>query len=71
MHGFRATLRTWAQEKKFAWEIAEQILAHDIVGDTVQKAYIRAQAFEGCKALLDAWATYAEGGTVIPFKVAP
>ncbi len=57
VHGFRATLRTWAGDRGFAWEVAEAVLAH-ARGDETSQSYDRAEMLERRAELLDAWAAF-------------
>ena len=70
VHGFRSTFRTWATEKtNFASELAEAALAH-LIGDETERAYNRTDILERRRALMDAWAAFANGasgGNVVPF----
>jgi integrase len=62
-HGFRSTFRDWCSESARAdFEIAEAALAHS-VGTTVARAYARSDLFERRRALMEAWARYATGGS--------
>ena len=60
VHGFRASFRTWALEQTDApWAVAEAALAHSL-GDSVQQAYIRGDAYTKRRKLMDHWAQYLE-----------
>jgi integrase len=62
-HGFRSSFRDWCSESARAdFEIAEAALAHS-VGTTVARAYARSDLFERRRALMEAWARFAVGGT--------
>jgi integrase len=57
-HGFRSTFRDWAGDRTtFAREIAEAALAHS-VGNEVERAYRRGDAFDKRRRLMEAWADY-------------
>jgi integrase len=57
-HGFRASFRTWAQERtSFPDIVAEMALAHSVGSETV-KAYRRGELMDKRRKLLDAWAVY-------------
>jgi len=57
-HGFRATFKTWAQERtRFPREVIEKALAHT-VGDETEQAYDRGDLFEKRRQLMEAWAGY-------------
>jgi integrase len=61
VHGFRATLRTWAAEQtNFPREICELALGHIAKGQ-VEAAYWRGTATEKCRALLESWARFCSG----------
>jgi len=57
-HGFRASFRTWAQERtNFPWELCELSLGHK-VGDQVERAYARGDALKKRVAIMQQWATF-------------
>jgi integrase len=57
-HGCRSSFRTWAQEQtNFPWELAEMSLGHT-VGDKVERAYARGDAFKKRIAIMQAWADF-------------
>jgi integrase len=61
-HGMRSTFRNWAHDlTSFHPKIAEQALAHRNP-DRVEAAYLRSTAFQKRAQLMQAWATYCEGG---------
>ncbi len=60
VHGFRASFRTWAlEETDTPWAVCEAALAHSL-GDSVQQAYIRGDAFAKRRKLMDQWAQFLE-----------
>ena len=60
VHGFRASFRTWALEQTDTpWAVAEAALAHGL-GDSVQQAYIRGDAYQKRRKLMDRWALFLE-----------
>ena len=60
VHGFRASFRTWAlEETDTPWAVAEAALAHGL-GDSVQQAYIRGDAFAKRRKLMNEWALFLE-----------
>jgi len=68
-HGFRASFRTWAQERtNFPWELCELVLGHK-VGDQVERAYARGDALKKRIAIMQQWANFlarpAKSGTVV------
>lgn len=57
-HGFRSTFRDWAGERtNHPREVAEAALAHAI-GDKVEAAYRRGDAFEKRRVMMQAWADF-------------
>jgi integrase len=56
-HGFRASLRDWADERGVEHLVAERCLGHRI-GNHVQVAYLRNDAFERRAAVLADWARF-------------
>jgi integrase len=63
VHGFRSTFRDWCSESAHAdREVAEAALSH-ATGNEVERAYARSDLVERRRALMEAWARYAIGGT--------
>jgi integrase len=64
VHGFRATFRTWAQERMptMPEPVAEAALAHE-VPDAVVRAYARSSFVEMRRTLLEAWSDFCNGQT--------
>jgi integrase len=59
-HGFRATLKTWADEAAtFPHAVVEMALGH-AVGNAVERAYRRTDLLDMRRKLMDAWAAYCE-----------
>ncbi len=57
-HGFRSSFRDWAREQtRFPREIAEAALAH-VIGDSTEQAYVRGDALDKRRRMMDAWARY-------------
>ncbi len=55
VHGFRSTFRDWAGDHtNFTREVVEAALSHS-VGNAVERAYRRSDAFEKRRRLMDAW----------------
>lgn len=73
VHGFRSTFRDWVGDcTTFSRELAESAL-HHVVGDAVEKAYRRSDAFHPRKPLMDAWGRYCAGesaAVVVPMPEA-
>jgi len=58
VHGFRASFRTWALEQTDTpWAVAEAALAHSL-GNSVQQAYIRGDAYSKRRKLMSQWAQF-------------
>ncbi len=72
-HGFRSTFRDWTVERtSFSREVTERAMAH-AVGDKTEAAYLRSDAFEKRRRLMDMWATYCttkpqKEGKVVAFR---
>jgi integrase len=61
VHGFRTSFRNWgAEQTSFDFYLLEMCLAH-AVGNTVTRAYLRGDALEKRRIIMDAWASYCEG----------
>ena len=59
-HGFRASFRTWAQERtNVPREVCEAALAHTLK-DKAEAAYARSDLFERRRELMDRWARYLD-----------
>jgi integrase len=59
-HGFRATLKTWADEvATFPHAVVEMALGH-AVGNAVERAYRRTDMLDMRRKLMDAWAAHCE-----------
>ncbi|WP_370931023.1 tyrosine-type recombinase/integrase [Bartonella sp. DGB1] len=57
-HGFRSSLRNWlAEELKAPYEIAETILSH-VIGQKVQRAYLRTDFLEQRREIMQKWADF-------------
>ena len=71
-HGFRATLKTWAEEaSSFPHAVVETALGHT-VGNAVERAYRRTDLLEQRRGLMEAWSRHcepsgADGAKVIEF----
>jgi integrase len=73
-HGFRSTFKDWALERtSFQHEISEKALAHT-VGDAVERAYLRSDAFAKRQRMMQMWADFCDKtqkvtcGTVVPMR---
>lgn len=61
-HGFRATFRTWVEEKTDApYEVKEACLGHVVDGD-VARAYQRSDRLERRRELLEKWSGFLTQG---------
>ncbi len=73
VHGFRSTFRDWAAEQtSYPREITEAALAH-VVTNKTEAAYLRGDALEKRRRLMEAWAGYCSrpvtaGGDVVPIR---
>lgn len=71
VHGFRSTLRTWAEDRGFRREAAEESLGLKI-GNQIEARYRRTDILEERRKLMDAWAQYcnssATGAKVVPIR---
>ncbi|WP_319545755.1 tyrosine-type recombinase/integrase [Ruegeria conchae] len=59
-HGFRSSLRTWAEETGQPYEVAETALGH-VVGNSVERAYQRSDLIEKRRVFMAAWADHVTG----------
>jgi integrase len=71
-HGFRATLKTWAEESAtFPHAVVEMALGHT-VGNAVERAYRRTDLLDQRRGLMEAWGRHCEPraaeSTVIPMR---
>src|SRR5438093_63756 len=61
-HGFRASFRTWADNRTICeTEVKEMALAHAL-GDKTEEAYSRSDLFEKRRHLMQAWNDYLTTG---------
>jgi integrase len=74
-HGLRSTFKDWALERtNFQHEISEKALAHT-VGDAVERAYLRSDAFAKRRKMMQMWAEFCsvpnevDGKKVVPIGV--
>jgi integrase len=71
VHGFRATFKTWCEERTaFPAVVAEQALAHT-VGNAVERAYRRTTLFEQRTRLMQTWADFIDTPVVGVREVTP
>jgi len=66
VHGFRATFKTWAEERtNFDSLVIEAALAHEVKG--IERHYLRTTFFEKRQNLMASWAAFAtqSGGKVV------
>jgi integrase len=62
IHGFRASFKTWATEQtQHPREIIEMCLAHQ-VGNQVEQAYLRGDALDKRRALMNDWEQFCLSG---------
>lgn len=65
-HGFRATFRTWVEEKTDTpFEVAETVLGHIVDGE-VARAYQRSDRLDKRQRLLPAWKKYLSSQSDTP-----
>lgn len=63
-HGFRATFKTWAQERTtFDYLVIEAALAHSVKG--IERHYLRTTFFEQRQRLMAEWAAFSTGAQTI------
>ena len=67
VHGFRSTFRQWAADTNRSHAAAEMALAHAL--GKVEAAYQRSDLLEERRLLMEAWANYSFGATVIPLRL--
>ena len=60
VHGFRSCFRDWAGDRGFPREVAEAALAH-VTGDQTERAYVRSDAIERRRKMMDAWSSFCSG----------
>jgi integrase len=64
-HGFRASFKSWATEQtNHSWEFIELCLAHQ-VGNQVAQAYLRGDALDKRRVIMEQWASYCAGATEV------
>ena len=57
-HGFRSTFKDWTIEQTATpWAVGEAVLAHNL-GNSVEAAYARTDAFDRRRALMEEWADF-------------
>jgi integrase len=59
-HGLRSTFRQWTAERGYARDMAEIALAH-LVGNEVERAYMRSDMLERRRGMMQSWASFLEG----------
>ncbi len=59
-HGFRSSLRTWAEDTGQPFEVAETALGH-VIGNAVERAYQRSDLLEKRRPFMRAWADNVTG----------
>ena len=72
VHGFRATLKTFADDHGFRHEVSEFTLGH-AVGGNVERRYRRTDLLEERRLFLQAWADHCSSyrrGNVVPIRQA-
>ena len=61
VHGFRASFKTWATDRGYAWEAVEMALSH-AVGNQVERAYMRTDMLGRRRQLAEDWAAFCRSG---------
>ncbi len=61
-HGFRSSLRTWAEDTGQPFEVAEMALGH-VVGNAVERAYQRSDLIEKRTPFMASWADHVTGNS--------
>jgi integrase len=61
VHGFRATFKTWALEQTDYAEQLVELSLHHKLGNAVTRAYIRGDAVEKRREIMEKWASYCSG----------
>ena len=57
-HGFRSTFKDWTNDQTATpWTVGEAALAH-VLGNSVEAAYARTDAFERRGVLMQEWAVF-------------
>jgi integrase len=70
VHGFRSTFRDWAAEcTTFPRDVCEMALAHTIT-NAAEAAYRRGDLFDRRQKLMEAWASFVDGHSAIPLRLA-
>jgi integrase len=70
VHGFRATFKTWSEEKtNFPTRAIEFALAHGVPND-VEASYFRSTLFEKRQELMECWSQFitSPGAQVVRFR---
>ena len=57
VHGWRSTFRDWCAQENVDRDLAEMCLAHT-VGSAVTRAYLRSDALDARRAVMERWAAY-------------
>jgi integrase len=73
VHGMRGSFRTWAHQcTTFSRELVEEALRHRLVGDEVELAYLRDEALDKRRMLMEAWSAHCDGraDNVVPLRAA-
>ena len=56
LHGIRSTFRDWCAREQVPWDVAERCLSHQ-VGSAVVRAYLRDDALDARREVLERWAS--------------
>ncbi|ATY79701.1 integrase [Aeromonas veronii] len=63
-HGFRSTFRDWCSEQGYPRDLAERALAH-LIQNKVEAAYHRTDLLDQRRPMMDAWAEFVSGNSVV------
>lgn len=67
VHGWRSTFTGWAKSAKYPPDLRKEVLAH-VSGDKTDQAYDRERLLIERRPMMEAWARYLSGATVVPFQ---
>jgi integrase len=71
-HGFRATFKTWGEEKTgHDSKVIEKALSHTIGNNEVERKYMRGELLDKRRTLMTDWAAFATSDMPVPAAVTP
>jgi integrase len=71
VHGFRSTFKDWATERTHYPDVLSEIALAHKVGDETKQAYMRSDALDKRRRMMESWSMFCAGGDakkVIPFS---